>query len=165
MFSEPSLSRAAALIAACRRAAFFLAIAESCTGGLLAALITAIPGSSDVFERGFVTYSNAAKIESLGVESRILEQFGAVSSETAREMAIGALLHSKANIALSITGIAGPGGGTPEKPVGLVHFGVAKRDGTIITIEKRFGDLGRDAVRFASVAMAVELLIEAVQGA
>ena len=165
MFSELSLSRTAALISACRDAGFFVATAESCTGGLLAALITAIPGSSDVFERGFVTYSNAAKIESLGVESRILEQFGAVSSETARQMAIGTLIHSTANIALSITGIAGPGGGTPEKPVGLVHFGVARRDGAIITIEKRFGDLGRDAVRFASVAMAVELLGEAVQGA
>ena len=165
MFSEPSLRRTAALISACRDAGFLVATAESCTGGLLAASITAIPGSSEVFERGFVTYSNTAKIESLGVELRILEQFGAVSSETARQMAIGTLKHSPANIALSITGIAGPGGGTPEKPVGLVHFGVARRDGAIITIEKRFGDLGRDAVRFASVAMAVELLIEAVQGA
>ncbi len=165
MFSELSLSRTAALISACRDARFLVATAESCTGGLLAALITAIPGSSDVFERGFVTYSNAAKIESLGVESRILEQFGAVSSETARQMATGALIHSTANIALSITGIAGPGGGTPEKPVGLVHFGVARRDGVIITIERRFGDLGRDAVRFAAVVMAVELLSDAVQGA
>jgi nicotinamide-nucleotide amidase len=164
MFSEPSLSRAAALIVSCRAAGVFVATAESCTGGLLAALITAIPGSSGVFERGFVTYSNAAKIESLGVAARILEQFGAVSAETARAMAIGALAHSPAGMALSITGIAGPGGGSDEKPVGLVHFGLARRNGALITVEKRYGSLARDAVRFAAVGTAVELLLESVQG-
>ena len=164
MFSEPSISRAAALIVSYRAAGVFVVTAESCTGGLLAALITAIPGSSEVFERGFVTYSNAAKMDSLGVAPRILEQFGAVSAETARAMAIGALAHSSAGIALSITGIAGPGGGSDEKPVGLVHFGLARRDGAVITVEERFGDLGREAVRFAAVATAVELLLEAVQG-
>jgi nicotinamide-nucleotide amidase len=127
----------------------------------LAALITAIPGSSHVFERGFVTYSNSAKIESLGVAPPILEQFGAVSAEAARAMAAGALAHSQASMALSITGIAGPGGGSPEKPVGLVHFGLARRGGAIIAVEKRFGELGRDEVRSAAIATAIDLLLEA----
>ncbi|MGH6852125.1 MAG: CinA family protein [Methylocella sp.] len=161
MFSDAFKSRAADLIASCRTTGLTLATAESCTGGLLAALITAIPGSSGVFERGFVTYSNAAKIECLGVSPRILEDFGAVSAEAARAMAAGALAHSAAGMALSITGIAGPGGGSPGKPVGLVHFGVARRGGAIIGVEKRFGDLGRDGVRSAAIAVAIELLLEA----
>ena len=161
MFSEPFKSRAAALIDSCRAAGLTIATAESCTGGLLAALITAIPGSSHVFERGFVTYSNSAKIESLGVAPPILEQFGAVSAEAARAMAEGALTHSPASRALSITGIAGPGGGSPEKPVGLVHFGLARRGGAIIAVEKRFGELGRDEVRSAAIATAIDLLLEA----
>jgi nicotinamide-nucleotide amidase len=161
MFSEPFKSRAAALIDSCRAARLTIATAESCTGGLLAALITAIPGSSDVFERGFVTYSNAAKIESLGVTPQILERYGAVSAEAARAMAAGALTHSLASMALSITGIAGPGGGSSEKPVGLVYFGLARRGGAIITVEKRFGELGRDEVRSAAIATAIDLLLEA----
>lgn len=161
MFSKALRSRAAGLIASCRAAGLTVATAESCTGGLLAALITAIPGSSDVFERGFVTYSNAAKIECLGVSPQILEIFGAVSPEAARAMAAGALAHSAANMTLSITGIAGPGGGSPTKPIGLVHFGLARRNGAIIAIEKRFGDLGRDAVRCAAIATATDLLLEA----
>jgi nicotinamide-nucleotide amidase len=126
----------------------------------LATLITSIPGSSDVFERGFVTYSNAAKIECLGVSPRILEDFGAVSAEAARAMAVGSLAHSPAGIAVSVTGIAGPGGGSPGKPVGLVHFGLARRGGAIVAVEKRFGDLGRDGVRSAAVATAIEMLLE-----
>jgi nicotinamide-nucleotide amidase len=161
MFPEPLLIGAAKLIASCRAARLTIATSESCTGGLLAGLITAIPGSSDVFERGFVTYSNAAKIESLGVAPRILEQFGAVSAEAARAMAAGALAHSPADLALSITGIAGPGGGSPEKPVGLVHFGLTRRGGAIITVEKRFGEIGRDDVRSAAIATAIDLLLEA----
>jgi len=161
MFSEPFKSRAVALIDSCRAAGLTVATAESCTGGLLAALITAIPGSSDVFERGFVTYSNAAKIESLGVAPQILERFGAVSAEAARAMAAGALTHSPASMALSITGIAGPGGGSPEKPVGLVHFGLARRGGAIIAVEKRFGEIGREEVRSAAIATAIDLLLEA----
>jgi nicotinamide-nucleotide amidase len=160
MFSDASLSRAADFIASCRTRGVTVATAESCTGGLLAALITAIPGSSDVFERGFVTYSNAAKIECLGVSPRILEDFGAVSAEAARAMAAGALAHSPAGIVVSITGIAGPGGGSPGKPVGLVHYGLARRGGAIVGVEKRFGDLGRDGVRSAAVAKAIELLLE-----
>lgn len=161
MFPDAFLRRAADLIAACRAAEITLATAESCTGGLLAALITAIPGSSDVFERGFVTYSNAAKIGCLGVSPLTLEIFGAVSAAAARAMAEGALAHSSANLAVSITGIAGPAGGSPGKPVGLVHFGLARRGGAIVAIEKRFGDLGRDGVRSGAVAMAIELLLEA----
>jgi nicotinamide-nucleotide amidase len=161
MFSEPFKSRAAALIDSCRAARLTIATAESCTGGLVAALITAIPGSSDVFERGFVTYSNAAKIESLGVAPQILERYGAVSAEAARAMAAGALTYSLASMALSITGIAGPGGGSPEKPVGLVHFGLTRRGGAIITVEKRFGEIGRDEVRSAAIATAIDLLHEA----
>ena len=161
MFPEAILNRAAELIASCRTAGLTIATAESCTGGLLAGLITAIPGSSDVFERGFVTYSNEAKIECLGVSPRILDTFGAVSSETARAMAAGTLAHSLAGMALSVTGIAGPAGGSPEKPVGLVYFGLARREGAVITVEKRFGDLGRDAIRSAALATAIALLLEA----
>jgi nicotinamide-nucleotide amidase len=161
MFSEALRSRAADLIASFRNAGITLATAESCTGGLLAALITTVPGSSDVFDRGFVTYSNAAKIESLGVSERILKKFGAVSEETARAMAEGALAHSAASVALSITGIAGPGGALPGKPVGLVHFALAHRNGPTTAVAKRFGDLGRDDVRSAAMATAVNLLLEA----
>ncbi len=121
-----------ALLASCRRKGLLLATAESCTGGLVAALLTSIAGSSDVFERGFVTYSNRAKEELLGVDPGLLARFGAVSAEVARAMTEGALAHSAAQIALAVTGIAGPGGGSPEKPVGLVYFGVGQR-GAITT--------------------------------
>jgi nicotinamide-nucleotide amidase len=160
MFPEQYQSSAASLIAFCRAAGLTITTAESCTGGLLAALITSIPGSSEVFDRGFVAYSNAAKIECLRVSPKDLESFGAVSRETALAMAAGALAHSNATIALSITGVAGPGGGTPQKPVGLVHFGLAKRSGAITAVESHFGDIGRDAVRFAAIAVALDLLLE-----
>jgi nicotinamide-nucleotide amidase len=163
MFSESLRSHAADLIACCRASGLTVATAESCTGGLLAALITTIPGSSDVFDRGFVTYSNAAKIECIGVPAEILEISGAVSQETARAMATGALARSNADLALSITGVAGPSGGTPEKPVGLVHFGLARKGGDATAIERHFGDLGRDAVRCAAIAMAIKLLVEAAK--
>ena len=114
-----------------------------------------------VFERGFVTYSNAAKIECLGVSPRILEEFGAVSREAALAMAEGALAYSSADLTLSITGIAGPGGGSPEKLIGLVHFGFARRGAAAAAVEKRFGDLGRDGVRSAAIAVAIKLLLEA----
>ncbi len=160
MFSQEIINRAESLITSCRATGLTIATAESCTGGLLAALLTATPGSSEVFDRGFVTYSNAAKIECLGASPKILERFGAVSREAALAMAAGALAHSNAAIALSITGIAGPGGGTPQKPVGLVHFGLAKRSGAVTAAECRFGDLGRDAVRSAAIATALDLLVE-----
>jgi len=145
-----------------------IATAESCTGGLVAAALTSIAGSSDVFERGFVTYSNEAKEEMLGVESDLLEKYGAVSREVAIAMAEGALRHSPAHLSVAVTGIAGPGGGSAEKPVGLVHFAAARKmsnqpshAGSTIHEEKRFGEIGRDAIRTQSVEVALRLLLRA----
>jgi nicotinamide-nucleotide amidase len=135
-----------------------LVTAESCTGGLIAAALTALPGSSGILERGYVTYSNAAKETDLGVSPAILKDKGAVSAETARAMAQGALQRSRADLAISVTGIAGPGGGTEEKPVGLVHFAAARRDGITLQREVRFGDLGRGEIRRRSVLTAFSLL-------
>jgi len=134
--------------------------AESCTGGLVAGCLTAIAGSSAVVERGFVTYSNEAKIELLGVPAELIASAGAVSAETAGAMAYGALAHSRADVALSVTGIAGPGGGSAEKPVGLVHFARAARNQRPKLLEKRFGDIGRQLVRQKSVEVAFDLLAE-----
>jgi nicotinamide-nucleotide amidase len=152
--------QAAALLDLCRRKKLKVATAESCTGGLVAATLTEIPGSSDVVERGFVTYSNEAKQAMLGVPPATLQQFGAVSRETAEAMAAGALAHSPADLAVSVTGIAGPGGGTPEKPVGLVHFAAVSKRGSLIHREHRFGDIGRSQVRHASVVEALAMLHE-----
>ncbi len=160
MFPDDLRARAEQLVALYRDKSSTIAAAESCTGGLLAGLITSVPGASDIFERGFVTYSNAAKVECLGVSRNLVERFGAVSAEVAAAMAEGALGHSRADIALSITGIAGPGGGSAQKPVGLVHLGLARRGGQVVTVEKRFGDIGRDAVRAAALDVALELLLE-----
>jgi nicotinamide-nucleotide amidase len=161
MLADDLRARADKLVATCRDESLTLATAESCTGGLLAGLITTVAGASDVFDRGFVTYSNAAKVECLGVSPELLERVGAVSAEVAAAMAEGTLVHSRADIALSITGIAGPGGGSTEKPVGLVHFGLARRGGPISTVEKRFGEIGRDGVRAAALEVALDLLLEA----
>lgn len=152
------VAEAAELLAACRAKRLKLATAESCTGGLIAAILTEVAGSSDVFERGFVTYSNAAKTELIGVPTVLISKHGAVSAEVARAMAEGALSHSSADIAVSVTGVAGPGGGSAEKPVGLVHFGAIRRGGSVIHREKRFGDLGRRAIRLASVAEAFAMI-------
>jgi nicotinamide-nucleotide amidase len=133
------------------------ATAESCTGGLVSALLTAIPGSSDVVERGFVTYSNEAKMELLGVPETIIREHGAVSAATAEAMARGALRHSRADVAVSITGIAGPGGGTAEKPVGLVFLALARGDSATV-VELRLGALTRDAIRERSTVRALEML-------
>ena len=135
--------------------------AESCTGGLVAGCLTATAGSSAVVERGFVTYSNEAKIELLSVPPELIASVGAVSAETAAAMAHGALSHSRADIAVSVTGIAGPGGGSADKPVGLVHFACAARNERPNLIEKRFGDIGRALVRQKSVEVALDLLAEA----
>ncbi len=135
-----------------------IATAESCTGGLAAGLITEIAGSSAVLERGFVVYSNAAKIGMLGVSPETIDAVGAVSEATAREMAVGALENSRADVAVSITGVAGPGGGSAEKPVGLVHFACARRGRPTVHVERRFGEIGRGAVRKASIEQALELL-------
>jgi nicotinamide-nucleotide amidase len=141
-----------------------LATAESCTGGLVAAALTDIAGSSDVVDRGFVTYSNAAKEAMLGVPAITLKRHGAVSAETAAAMAAGAIEHSLADIAVAITGIAGPGGGTAQKPVGLVHFAAASRDGRRLAKSRRYGKIGRRRVRERSVAEALALLASLAQG-
>jgi len=152
------------LLALCRARGFKIATAESCTGGLVAGALTDIAGSSDVVDRGFVTYSNEAKQEMLGVTSLTLERSGAVSRETAVEMAQGAIARSDADLAVAITGIAGPGGATPGKPVGLVHFAVAARDGRILHREQRFGAIGRSVVRSRSVVEALRMLMELARG-
>lgn len=150
--------RAAVLIATATARGVTIATAESCTGGLVAGLLTSISGSSAVVDRGFVTYSNEAKAEMLGVDAELIRAKGAVSAEVARAMAAGALAHSRATLTVSITGIAGPGGGSPEKPVGLVHFGSARTGREVVHVERRFGDIGRDEVRLASVEQALALL-------
>ena len=158
MFAPALIAQAASLLDLCRARGIKIATAESCTGGLVAALLTEIAGSSDVVERGFVTYSNEAKQECLGVRAETLASYGAVSAQTAREMAEGVLAHSRADIAVSVTGVAGPGGGSADKPVGLVHFGCARRGGVTQVVERRFGDLGRSGVRLASVAQALAMI-------
>jgi nicotinamide-nucleotide amidase len=139
-----------------------LAMAESCTGGLVVGLLTAIAGSSAVVERGFVTYSNEAKAEMLGVPMPMIEQYGAVSEQVAREMAEGALRKSRANVAVSVTGIAGPGGGSAEKPVGLVHFACARIEMTTHHVRMTYGDLGRDEVRHAAIGTALAMIRQSV---
>jgi len=140
---------------------WMLTTAESCTGGWVGQLVTAIPGSSQWYERGFITYANAAKIEMLGVSEDILAAHGAVSEETASAMAAGALAHSHAQAALAISGIAGPGGGTPQKPVGLVCYGWALADGTVMSSTCRL-DGDRDEIRSRAVAAALRGLIELI---
>ncbi|WP_227285954.1 CinA family protein [Boseongicola sp. H5] len=153
---------ARAVIDALRARGWMLATAESCTGGLIAGAITDIAGSSDVFDRGFVTYSNAAKIEMLGVEAQTLERFGAVSEEVARQMAQGALARSAADIAISVTGIAGPGG-SGQKPEGRVCFGLATR-GALVAETVDYGAPGRAEVRAASVAHVLAMVLRAATG-
>jgi nicotinamide-nucleotide amidase len=140
-----------------------LVTAESCTGGWVAQAVTSIPGSSDWFERGFVTYSNAAKHEVLGVSKKILKKFGAVSEQTAREMARGALAHSRAGVAVAVTGVAGPSGGTAAKPVGMVCFAWAR--GRRVLAETRRFRGGREAVRRQSVLHALEGVLRILAGA
>ena len=164
MLSGAALAEAEALVALYRQHGLTVATAESCTGGLVAALLTAMPGSSAVVERGFVTYSNEAKAECLGVPADLIARHGAVSAEVARAMAVGALDHSRADVTVSVTGIAGPGGGSAEKPVGLVHFGCARRGAAVLAVERRFGPLGRSEVRTASVQVAFELLRDRLTG-
>lgn len=159
MFPADITALAEAVVAASRRSSLMVATAESCTGGLVAGAITAIPGSSDALDRGFVTYSNAAKASMLGVAPDLIDAHGAVSEPVARAMAQGAVVMSGADVAVAITGIAGPGGGSAEKPVGLVHFAATGPQGTLHQA-RQFGDIGRDAVRTASVRVALEMLLE-----
>lgn len=156
------MSSAAQLVAAATKAGLILTTAESCTGGKLGAAITDIAGSSAVFERGYITYSNAAKIDMLGVDPATLDAFGAVSEEVAAQMARGAKTAARADIAVSITGIAGPGG-SEHKPEGRVCFGLAVRD-TVTTNTHEFGAIGRAEVRARSVKVALDLLHTAIQG-
>jgi nicotinamide-nucleotide amidase len=158
MLNDEIIEAAREVLDLCRSKRLKLATAESCTGGLVIGVLTEIAGSSDVVERGFVTYSGEAKQAMLGVPQETLKQFGEVSRETAEAMAMGALAHSLANLAVSITGIAGPGGGSAAKPVGLVHFAAASSTGQLIHIERRFGDIGRSAVRQQSVLQALLML-------
>jgi nicotinamide-nucleotide amidase len=161
MFTPDLAKKAEALLSDLRSRRMRVATAESCTGGLVAALFTDIPGSSDVVERGFVTYSNDAKHELLDVPEEMLAQHGAVSEAVARAMAAGALAHSHADVSVSVTGVAGPDGGSAEKPVGLVHFAAARRGGPTLHRECRFGNIGRTGVRLASVDVALQLVAEA----
>ena len=161
MFDAALLDRARDVLDAARAKNIRIVTAESCTGGLIAGLLTEIPGSSEVVERGFVTYSNEAKEESLGVPSALLRKYGAVSEAVARAMADGALRHARAQLAIAVTGIAGPGGGSAEKPVGLVYVALADGHNTS-SYEYRFGDVGRSQVRLATVREALKLLSDAV---
>lgn len=146
------------MLAEANEAELRIATAESCTGGLIAGLLTEIPGCSSVVERGFVVYSNEAKRELLDVPGDMIADFGAVSEPVARAMAEGALKNSRAHIAVSVTGIAGPDGGTPMKPVGLVHFGAARKGRSILHEVHRFGDIGRGEVRLKCIEVALGLV-------
>ena len=157
MIPDDLLAEAEVLLAACRARNIRLATAESCTGGLIAATLTAIAGASDVVDRGFVTYSNEAKHEQVGVPIGLIQTDGAVSETVARAMAEGALARSRATIAVSVTGVAGPGGGTSEKPVGLVWFGLARKGQPAIS-ERRLLPGDRTGVRAAAVRHAIAMI-------
>ncbi|MBB3234729.1 CinA family protein [Phyllobacterium endophyticum] len=155
-------AKAIEVLQACRRHGVLLTTAESCTGGLIVASLTDIAGSSDVVDRGFVTYSNNAKHEMIGVPAELIAKHGAVSKEVALSMATGALEHSNAGIAISVTGIAGPGGGTAAKPVGLVWFGLAFGEKQPVATRRVFDDQGRASIRTAAVNTALDILLEAL---
>jgi nicotinamide-nucleotide amidase len=158
MFPDRLRNLAMLVLDDAERARLKIATAESCTGGLVAALLTDIAGSSAVFERGFVTYSNKAKEEMLGVPGDVLADFGAVSEPVARMMAEGAMANSRANISVAITGVAGPGGGTRMKPVGTVHIACARENRAIIHEMLQLGDIGREGIRMAAVETALNLI-------
>ena len=160
MFPKDLAEQASALLQSCRKAGVTVATAESCTGGLIAGCLTEIAGSSDVVDRGFITYSNEAKNVMLDVPMRLIERHGAVSEPVARTMAEGALTHSLAVLSVAVTGVAGPGGGTVGKPVGLVHLACAKRGGETRHRAERYGDLGRSGIREATIRTAMEMLME-----
>lgn len=161
MFPDDIDALARQVIEAAAARGLTIATAESCTGGLVAGALTAVAGSSAVVDRGFVTYSNAAKTELLGVPADLIETHGAVSEPVARAMAVGAAARSPAQVVVAVTGVAGPGGGSPDKPVGLVHFGAVGPAGAIHA-EHRFGDPGREAVRLDSVRVALRLLLDRI---
>lgn len=161
MFPDDIQALARQVIDRARARGLMIATAESCTGGLVAGALTDIAGSSAAVERGFVTYSNAAKASMLGVPMDLIDAHGAVSEPVARAMAEGALARSEAAVVVSVTGVAGPGGGSAEKPVGLIHFAAAGPDG-LIHVERRFGDRGRLTIRLESVRVALTLLLNRI---
>ena len=158
LFSSSLLRLAEVVLAEARAQKLRIATAESCTGGLIGGLLTEIPGSSDVFERGFIVYSNRAKQDMLGVPGDLIADQGAVSEAVARAMAEGAVENSNAHIAVAVTGIAGPGGGTGLKPVGLVHIAACRENRSILHEAHRFGDIGRTEVRIKTIEAALDLL-------
>lgn len=160
MFDEEITAAVVALLDLCKAKKLTLATAESCTGGLVAAALSEISGSSLVLDRGFVTYSNEAKQQMLGVAPATIDVYGAVSTECAEEMAKGALAHAQVDLAVSITGIAGPTGAVPGKPIGLVYFCAASRSGRVIAHDRKFGDIGRSTVRRGSLLQALAMLYE-----
>ena len=162
IFPAREIKRAANVVAACRARGLTLTTAESCTGGLLAALITEAPGASEMFGRGFVTYENAAKIDLLGVPDELIAAHGAVSAEVAEAMAAGALAAAGADLSVAVTGIAGPGGGSEQKPVGRVHIAIAQPGRGPRNRQFDFGELGRSRVRLQSVVKALQLVQEAL---
>jgi len=164
MLDDDIVAAAHKLLDICKRKKLLVATAESCTAGLVAGTLTEVPGVSSILDRGYVTYSNEAKHDMLGVSRDTLARHGAVSRQTAEEMARGVLGRAPVDLAVSVTGIAGPDGGSEEKPVGLVHFAAATRGGTLIHVEKRFGDVGRPAVRKQSVLQAFLMLHELAEG-
>lgn len=164
MLDDDIVEAAKQLLAICKRKNLLVATAESCTAGLVAGTLTEIPGVSSILDRGYITYSNQAKHEMLGVPDMTLKEHGAVSRQTAEAMARGVLGHSRVHLTVSVTGIAGPDGGTPEKPVGLVHFAAASRSGKLVHAEKRYGDIGRANVRKQSVLQAFRMLHDLAEG-
>jgi nicotinamide-nucleotide amidase len=162
MFDRQLIIEAKDTLDMLREGGLMLATAESCTGGLIAGLLTSIAGSSGMVDRGFVTYSNEAKSEMLDVPMALIEQHGAVSEQVAREMAEGALKNSRANVAISVTGIAGPGGGSEEKPIGLVHFGCARPEMATHHVRMTYGDIGRNEVRHAAIGTALAMIRQSV---
>ena len=158
-FSADIMARAKAVLRAAEAAHLRIAVAESCTGGLVAACLTAIPGASNVVDRGFVTYTDRSKSELLGVANELIAAFGSVSEPVARKMAEGAIERSNADVAVAVTGIAGPGGARPNKPVGTVHLAALGRDGETVHEVHHFGDLGRAEVRAKAVAAALDLIL------
>lgn len=158
MFDRQLIIEAQDTLKMLREGGLMLVTAESCTGGLIAGLLTSIAGSSDIVERGFVTYSNEAKSEMLDVPPALIEQYGAVSEQVAREMAEGALRNSRANMSISVTGIAGPGGGSEQKPVGLVHLACARTQLPTHHVRMIYGDIGRNEVRHAAIGTALAMI-------
>jgi len=164
MLDDDIVEAARRLLDICKRKNLLVATAESCTAGLVAGTLTEVPGTSSILDRGFITYSNEAKHDMLGVSRDILDRHGAVSRETAEAMARGVLGHSRVHLAMSVTGIAGPDGGSEQKPVGLVHFAAATRSGKLVHAEKRYGNIGRSNVRKESVLQSFRMLHDLAEG-